>query len=148
MKLDFDAIAPSVLKNFQGGQGQLVSRRYQDENNKITKAILSPGSSIGMHTHGTTSEIIFVLSGEGEMRIDDTEELLRPGDCHYCPMGHGHSLINDTDEELVAVADEYAVFGRVTPEQKVLLIKTLKENGEDAYVIGEIIEGNDSVILN
>jgi len=111
MKLDFDAIAPSVLKNFQGGQGQLVSRRYQDENNKITKAMLAPGSSIGMHTHTGTSEIIFVLAGEGTMYMGDgSVEKLRAGDCHYCPEGSSHSFANEGSEELV--------FRAVVPQHK------------------------------
>ena len=36
----------------------------------------------------------------------------------------------------------------VPAEQKDLALEILRANGEDAYVIGEIIEGNDSVILN
>ena len=101
MKLNFDEFQPSVLPNFQGGEGQLVSRRYLDENNKITRALLSPGSSIGKHTHGTTSEIIFVLSGTGKMYIDDSVEVLTAGDCHYCPKGSSHSFVNDGDEDLI-----------------------------------------------
>ena len=101
MKLKFDDIQPSVLKNFQGGQGELVSRRYQDDNNKITRALLSPGSSIGRHTHAGTSEVIFVISGRGKMYIDDTVEELSAGDCHYCPPGSSHSFVNDGDEDLV-----------------------------------------------
>ena len=37
------------------------------------------------------------------MHIDrcDTEEILRPGDCHYCPQGHSHSFINESDADLI-----------------------------------------------
>ena len=34
------------------------------------------------------------------MKYDDGEEPLKPGDCHYCPKGHAHSLINNSDGDL------------------------------------------------
>ena len=37
--------------------------------------------------------------------LDDDELLpLEAGQCHYCPQGHSHSLINDSTEELVFFA--------------------------------------------
>ena len=36
----------------------------------------------------------------------------------------GDIIYTLTDEEIVLAAEEYTVFGRVTPEQKVLLVKT------------------------
>ena len=55
------------------------------------------------------------------------------------------SCENLSDEELVAVADEYAVFGRVTPEQKVLLVKTLKSAGHVVAMTGDGV--NDTLAL-
>ena len=54
-----------------------------------------------MHTHKTNSEVIYVLSGTGKMLMDDTVEILSAGDCHYCPQGHSHSFINESEEDLV-----------------------------------------------
>ena len=50
-----------------------------------------------------------------------------------------------SDEELILSADEYAIFGRVTPEQKVLLIKTLKTNGHVVAMTGDGV--NDTLAL-
>ena len=50
-----------------------------------------------------------------------------------------------SDEELVACAENYAVFGRVTPEQKVLLVKTLKANGHTVAMTGDGV--NDTLAL-
>jgi len=50
-----------------------------------------------------------------------------------------------TDEELVSVAEEFTVFGRVTPEQKVLLIKTLKKKGHTVAMTGDGV--NDTLAL-
>lgn len=50
-----------------------------------------------------------------------------------------------SDEELVESAEKYAVFGRVTPEQKVLLIKTLRINGHTVAMTGDGV--NDTLAL-
>lgn len=55
------------------------------------------------------------------------------------------SCENLTDEELVEAAERYAVFGRVTPEQKVLLIKTLRINGHTVAMTGDGV--NDTLAL-
>jgi len=55
------------------------------------------------------------------------------------------SCENLTDSELIEAAEDYAVFGRVTPEQKVLLIKTLKENGHTVAMTGDGV--NDTLAL-
>ena len=104
MKILFDQMNDTVLEHFNGGEGQFVAKMFNDGKCKILRGLLAPGCSIGMHTHTTSSEIIFVLSGEGKMLIDDTEEILRPGDCHYCPQGHSHSFINEGGSDLVFYA--------------------------------------------
>ena len=50
-----------------------------------------------------------------------------------------------SDEELCAVADKYTVFGRVTPEQKVLLVKTFKAAGHTVAMTGDGV--NDTLAL-
>lgn len=55
------------------------------------------------------------------------------------------SCENISDEELIEQAEKYAVFGRVTPEQKVLLIKTLRINGHTVAMTGDGV--NDTLAL-
>lgn len=50
-----------------------------------------------------------------------------------------------SDEELAAVANDYAIFGRVTPEQKVLLVKTFKAAGHTVAMTGDGV--NDTLAL-
>ncbi|MBR2344015.1 MAG: HAD-IC family P-type ATPase [Clostridia bacterium] len=50
-----------------------------------------------------------------------------------------------SDEELVLAAENHTVFGRVTPEQKVLLIKTLKQAGHTVAMTGDGV--NDTLAL-
>ena len=55
------------------------------------------------------------------------------------------SCENISDEDLVAAVDSYAVFGRVTPEQKVLLVKALKAKGHTVAMTGDGV--NDTLAL-
>lgn len=104
MKILFDQMPNTVLKEFKGGEGELCAKMYTDSNTKIMRGKLTPGSSIGLHTHETNSEMIYILSGTGKVLCDEVYETLAPGDCHYCPKGHAHSLINDSQGDLVFVA--------------------------------------------
>jgi oxalate decarboxylase/phosphoglucose isomerase-like protein (cupin superfamily) len=47
--------------------------------------------------------------GTGRVLMDGEYEKLEAGMCHYCPKGHTHSLMNDSDAELE--------FFAVVPEQ-------------------------------
>lgn len=104
MKFVFTEMPDTVLPHFKGGEGQLAARMYTDSNNKILRGLLAPGCTVGLHTHEGSSEIIYILSGSGKVLYDGAYEALAPGDCHYCPEGHEHSLINDSDADLIFVA--------------------------------------------
>ncbi len=84
MKIEFDKIPLKVIPNFNGGEKEFETRMYIDDMNKIFKGKLKPGCSIGLHTHNTSSEIIYVLSGKGKVVNLDVTERVGPGDCHYC----------------------------------------------------------------
>lgn len=55
------------------------------------------------------------------------------------------SLEGLTDEQVFAVANEYTVFGRVSPEQKAILVKALKEAGHVTAMTGDGV--NDILAL-
>ena len=93
-----------VLHNFYGGNKDLSAKIFADSQNRILYGTLAPGASIGIHTHETSSEIIFILHGTGKAVCDGETELLSAGVCHYCPKGCTHSLINDGSGELVFFA--------------------------------------------
>lgn len=109
MVIDFSTMEEKRLHRFKGGEGVFIQKAYTDPLVKIMLDRLEPGSSIGMHTHETNSEMIYVVSGEAYFLYDDGSETVKAGQCHYCPKGHGHSMINRTDKDLV--------FFAVVPEQ-------------------------------
>ena len=67
MLIDFDSMEETVIPHFKGGERELAARMYMDGRNKILRGRLVSGASIGGHTHDTSSEIIFVLSGTGRV---------------------------------------------------------------------------------
>lgn len=109
MEIKFDEIEEQELMNFKGGEKPFYVKMFTDENNKIMRGRLKPGATIGLHTHDTNSEIVFILKGNGRVLYDDGVEPLQAGDCHYCPKGHRHSLQNtsDADLEFLAVVPEH-----------------------------------------
>lgn len=110
MIIDFEKINEESVMNFKGGEGQLDTRNFVDSANKIMMSRLKPGASSGYHTHENKSEIVYIISGVGHFRYDDTTENVKAGDVHYCPMGHSHAMFNDGTDDLVYFA--------IVPEHK------------------------------
>ncbi len=102
--IDFTRIPETTLPHFKGGVGEFYACMAGDSLCKILRGRLSPGHTIGLHTHDTSAEIIFFLSGTGKMILDGTEERIELGLCHYCPKGSAHTMINDGDEDIVFLA--------------------------------------------
>lgn len=100
MLIDFNSIQKKVIPNMRGGEKEAAMRIYADDWCKIIQGKLIPGASIGLHTHENDSETIYILSGTGKVLCDGAYEPLSAGSCHYCPKGHEHSLINDSEEDL------------------------------------------------
>lgn len=104
MLIKLNDIEEKELKAFYGGEGALCAKLFTDGQNKILRGRLEVGSTIGLHVHETSSEIIFILSGKGKSICDGKEEVLSVGDCHYCPKGSEHCLINEGEEDLIFYA--------------------------------------------
>ena len=93
MIIDFDKIAEEHIEGFKGGEGKLDMY-----------STLRPGASSGRHQHTGTFEAMYVLSGELTVHYDDTTEVARVGQMHYCPEGHFHWFENRTDHDVVYLA--------------------------------------------
>lgn len=104
MIYDLPNETPEILPGFKGGEGDFIAKIHFDGKNKILHGTLPPHATIGRHTHETDSEIIYILSGRGAVLDDDELLPLTAGQCHYCPQGHAHSLMNTGEEDLVFFA--------------------------------------------
>ena len=104
MILKFEEMETACMEHFKGGEKAVRAEMYADDRNRIMRGRLEPGASIGLHTHETNSEIIYLLEGEGTVLYDGAYETLRAGQCHYCPKGHTHSLMNRSRSDVVCFA--------------------------------------------
>ena len=104
MILDFKQMEETIMPHFKGGEKQMAAKMYADEKNRILLSRLIPGASVGVHTHEGSSEIIYILEGSAAVLYDGEKLRIEAGQVHYCPDGHAHSLINDTERDLVFFA--------------------------------------------
>lgn len=77
---------------------------------------LPPGGSEGMHAHPEEQpleELYLVVSGQAEMRVDDSTHVLGPGDAVLAPVGSPHDLLNTGEETLRVVV----IWGRPHPPE-------------------------------
>lgn len=104
MVLDFEKIKEEIRPEFKGGKGAYIVRAFEEGTSKLMLGRLDPGSSIGLHTHENDAEAIYIISGEADIIYDDKTERALPGECHFCPKGHSHSLRNNGSGPLVYFA--------------------------------------------
>ena len=104
MELKLRDIPVQIVPHVHNGEGDLHKNTFEDEDARIMLLTLAPGASIGRHTHTGEFEVYYGVSGRGKVLYEDAEETLLPGDCHYCPNGHNHSLINDGNVPLEVFA--------------------------------------------
>jgi len=66
------------------------------------RLIVEPDSSTS-HSHSATEEALYVLEGEGEIRVEDEVHAVMPGRAVYIPEGEEHSYVNTGAVPLVIV---------------------------------------------
>ena len=104
MVLKFSEIPETVQHEARGGKGDIVSRRFDDGMVRCMVGRMAPGCSIGFHQHDDSCELIYILEGEADFLYDEGTEIVRAGECQYCPKGHWHSMRNNSDQDLVYFA--------------------------------------------
>jgi mannose-6-phosphate isomerase-like protein (cupin superfamily) len=78
----------------------ILDRRILREIGFLAIANLESGKTIESHKD-PMEEIYFVLSGEGEMSVDEETRHVRPGDATWIPAGSAHSLTNSSEQNLL-----------------------------------------------
>ena len=104
MIINYKEMEQQRITGFKGGNGDVLTQNFVDENNKIMMSRLQPGANSGYHKHEGNSEIVYIISGTGPFDYDGVREDVQAGSVHYCPMNHSHAMYNDGDDELVYFA--------------------------------------------
>ena len=99
MILDFNDVPVKELEHFKGGEKTFFAHMCDDGACKVMHGTLPPGASIGLHTHDDSCVL-----------YDGQTLTVGPGQVHYCPKGHEHSLRNEA-------ADQDLVFVGIVPKQ-------------------------------
>ena len=66
MNFNYNKQEYEEFPNFKGGEKSLYAKMFHDEKNRIIYGKLIPGASIGVHTHETNSEIIYITREQAE----------------------------------------------------------------------------------
>ena len=101
MRIDFNGLDPVTIPGMNSGAGTMTVRMVNDQKYRMVYTVLHPHSSIGMHIQSSGDDMNYIISGHGKAICDGKEELLKPGTMHICPKGSEHSIINDSEEDLV-----------------------------------------------
>ena len=95
-------------EHMRGGAGAALltpaSKELPANARLFSEIRLAPGASIGHHVHENETEMFLFLEGEGRVMDDDVEAFVHPGDSMATFSGHGHSVENVGDTDLVLVA--------------------------------------------
>ncbi|MFH1999828.1 MAG: cupin domain-containing protein [Planctomycetota bacterium] len=97
------------------GEGRILFNRVFDEHafhgpwNFVDYAVLPPGTSIGIHTHGANEELYLVLEGEGLMHLDGEEIPVSAGSVILNMPGGTHGLRNCGNKPLKIFVTEIRV---------------------------------------
>ena len=104
MFVNFHEVEEAILKNIHNGEKEVALRKVKLDKFSIMWGKLVPGASIGMHKHSDNCEILYIIKGTGKVIFDGEENSIGEGMCNYCPQGHQHTLINDSQDDLTFFA--------------------------------------------
>ena len=91
------------VRPFEGGAIQwLVDHDLGAEHVMSYRLVVDPSSSTS-HSHSAAEEALYVLQGEGEIRVEDEVHTVMPGRAVYVPGGAEHTYVNTGAVQLVIV---------------------------------------------
>ena len=98
----------SVREFMRGGKKHVeltqLSTQLPEKMRMFNVLTLIPGASIGYHIHENETEMFYFLEGNGRVRDDDEYHDVCAGDSMATFSGHGHSVENTGDTNLVILA--------------------------------------------
>ena len=100
--------AHSVREFMRGGKKHVnltqLSNQLPERMRMFNVLTLIPGASIGYHVHENETEMFYFLEGNGRVQDDDQFHDVTAGDSMATFSGHGHSVENTGDTNLVILA--------------------------------------------
>ncbi|EAU55715.1 cupin domain-containing protein [Mariprofundus ferrooxydans] len=70
---------------------------------RLSHALFKPGESVEMHKHDRLFEVFYVLSGQGQLIVEERPVDIGAGSCFMVEPGEMHALINDGDVDMALI---------------------------------------------
>jgi mannose-6-phosphate isomerase-like protein (cupin superfamily) len=70
---------------------------------RLSHALFSPGQKASAHRHEGLCEVFYVLSGCGQMIVDNIDYPLEQGSCIVVEAGELHELVNNGEEDMTVL---------------------------------------------
>ena len=98
----------SIREYMRGGkeyvQQTALSKELPANARLFSTLTLIPGASIGYHVHENETELFYFMEGCGRVQDDDQFFDVNAGDSMATTSGHGHSVENTGEHDLVILA--------------------------------------------
>jgi quercetin dioxygenase-like cupin family protein len=85
--------------SFNHKKSVLFGTQDFDSNTKVQILSLKPSQTIPPHLHNTRTEAFYIISGEGQVIINDEVVVSGADDIALCQPGDIHSMINSSSTE-------------------------------------------------
>ena len=93
-------------EHMRGGNGTVEITNFatpgelNDKGRLFANITLKPGCGIGYHVHETDSELFYLMKGEALYDDNGVSYTVTAGDVMICPAGTGHSITNNSQEDV------------------------------------------------
>ena len=104
MRLDKALLRPR--EKYHGGQGTVRYRRALDPTVFLTNwsymdhLVITPGATDGLHRHPDLEEIYYVISGDGEVKVNSETAAIHKGDAVPVFKDEAHAFANNGTQDL------------------------------------------------
>ncbi len=96
-----ETCSPFITKDGSTIRELLAHRNSSIRNQTLAEAIVPAGVKTAAHYHPKTEEIYYIPRGSGVMHLADQSQRAGPGDAIAIPTGTVHTIVNDTQDDLV-----------------------------------------------
>jgi len=90
------------LPNGSWSRMLVTSGKVDGNQSSLGYSVFTPGTVLSLVSH-QTEEVAYVVSGSGELRLEDRVVAFEQGDALFIPPGTWHAVANTGDEDVVMV---------------------------------------------
>jgi quercetin dioxygenase-like cupin family protein len=97
-----DEVEPIELPGGSWSRMLVTAKRAEGNRASLGYSVFTPGTVLGAVRH-EAEEVAYVVSGRGELRLDDGAVPFGEGDALHIPAGVWHAVANTGDQDVVMV---------------------------------------------